>query len=494
MTARRVRRGPPAPSRERQRGARRPGGIRFGTSGWRGVLGEEVTLPRLRALVRAVAHWLREEGRGRRVLIGWDARFASHAMAEIAAAVLRAEGLEPRLTAECTPTPAVTHALAHGRYAAGLVLTASHNPPADHGLKLFDATGATLGDRAVRRIEALAARANEAPPAPPLRPVRTLSLAAPYLDALAARLDREALRGAPLTLVHDAMHGAAGSYLADLMDRFGVAVERLRAQPDPSFGGGAPDPVPVRLTALIARLREHAAGGAGLALGIAHDGDGDRVGVVDGGGRVLSDTQVLALLVDELAATGRVTRGLAIGTATGTLVEKVARARGLAVERHPIGFKHLSAAILARRADVAGDESGGFAWAPMGPDKDGILAGALLVELVARTGEPLETHVARLEARFGASACGRIALPRTPAFVRGLERLEAQVPARVGGVSVADVDAGEGVRLALADGGFLMFRASGTEPIVRLYAEAADATQLARRLAVGKRLLARAGR
>ncbi len=233
----------------------------------------------------------------------------------------------------------------------------------------------------------------------------------------------------------------------------------------------------------------------GLALGIANDGDGDRIGVVDGRGRVLSETQVMALLVDHLAACGRIERGVALGAATGTLVEKVARDHGLSVERHPIGFKYLSAAILAGRADVAGEESGGFAFAPMGPDKDGILAGALLVELVAQSGEALETHVERLEARFGRSACGRVALgaighprPRTREAGRRTRRRESVA------LRCCGVDERCGLRFELADGGFLMLRCSGTEPMVRIYAEAGNAQQLEQRLRDGARLLARAGR
>ena len=214
----------------------------------------------------------------------------------------------------------------------------------------------------------------------------------------------------------------------------------------------------------------------------------------DGRGRVLSETQVIALLVDHLAGMGRISKGVAIGAATGSLVERVARSHGLAVARHPIGFKFLSGAMLAGWADVAGEESGGFAWARMGPDKDGILAGALLVELVARTGEPLETRVASLESRFGPSACGRIALARSDVLEQGIARLVADPPARVDRCLLERVDTRCGLRFELRDGGFLMFRASGTEPIVRIYAEAADEQRLERRLRAGARLLARAGR
>jgi phosphomannomutase len=203
---------------------------------------------------------------------------------------------------------------------------------------------------------------------------------------------------------------------------------------------------------------------------------------------------VIALLVDHLARRGRIRRGVAIGAATGSLVEKVARAHGLHVERHPIGFKALSGALCAGRADAAGEESGGFALSEMGPDKDGILAGALLVELVAATGLPLEAHVERLEQRFGTSACGRIARPRSAAIDRALVRLASDPPDRVGRVRVLAVDACDGVRLALADGGFLMFRRSGTERLARVYAEAGDPQRLARRLREGTLLLERAGR
>jgi len=469
----------------------RPDAIRFGTNGWRGALGEEVSFPRLRVLTRAIAQWLREEAAGERVLIGWDGRFASRAMAEIACDVLEDEGLRPVLADRSIPTPVVTHALSRGRHAAGIVLTASHNPPADHGLKLFDASGASIPNPPARRIEAIAARRmRDDAPAPAGARRRVRALAENYLAALEALLDREALRGGKVTLAYDAMHGAAAGLLDGLMSGLGVSVVSLRGTPDPTFGGAAPDPIPANLAALVACTRAQSA----PALGIAHDGDGDRVGVVDGGGRVLSETQVIALLVDHLARRGRIRRGVAIGAATGTLVEKVARAHGLGVERHPIGFKALSSALAAGRADAAGEESGGFALAEMGLDKDGILAGALLVELVATTGVPLEAHLERLERQHGPSACGRIARPRTAAVDRALARLASDPPERVGRVRVLAVDARDGLRLALADGGFLMFRRSGTESLARLYAEAGDPQRLAQRLRDGTRLLERAGR
>jgi phosphomannomutase len=262
-----------------------------------------------------------------------------------------------------------------------------------------------------------------------------------------------------------------------LLRRLGAQVEMRRGAPDPRFGGGPPDPVPARLRGLARGVRE-----GGFALGIASDGDADRFALVDARGRLLSETEALALLVDHLGATRKRLRGVALSLATGTLAERAARARGLAVERVGLGFSPLSAALRERRADVAGEESGGFAWRPMGHDKDGILAAALAVEAAAR--EPLHERLARLERAHGRSACGRIAVPASPRARDALLRLGESPPARVAGARVAAAERGDGIRVRFADG-FLYWRASGTEPVIRVYAEAGSRAALARRLAAG---------
>lgn len=468
--------------------------IRFGTSGWRGALGEEVTFPRLRVLVRSVVDWIRSEGHGDRVLIGWDRRFASREMAEITARVVRAEGLRALLATEATPTPAITHALARGGGAAGLVLTASHNPPQDHGLKVFGPEGGSIVDAEARRIEAIALeRMAEGGPAaePDLGPHADLGersdFNAAYRTALAGMLDGDALDRSGITVVYDAMHGCGSGVLDRVLSDAGVRVRGLRLARDPLFGGGAPDPAAPRLRALA----EAVAATPGCVLGLATDGDGDRIGAVDGRGRLLSETQVVAVLVDHLARSGRVRKGIAISAGTGSILERLAAEHGLPLERHPVGFKHLSAAIRQGRADVAGEESGGFALAELGCDKDGILAGCLLAELVATSLEPLEVHVARLEERFGGSACGRAAIATGPALERALATLAAAPPERIGPARVVAVDDRFGLRFALEDGGFVILRRSGTEPVLRIYAEAGDAAALAGRLDAARGLLER---
>ncbi len=463
--------------------------IRFGTSGWRGILGDEITLRRTAAAADAIAVELAEAGARGPVLVAHDRRFGGSRLADCAARVLAARGVAVVRVPGAAPTPAVARAVLRERAAGAVLFTASHNAPHDHGLKLLDARGGCAPEALTRRIERRAAAAASGAPRAARAPrVASRDVIAPYLADLAACLEPDRLRRAGLRVAYDAMHGAGAGVLDVALERAGVRVERLRAAPDLRFGGGPPDPLPERL----GELRRRVSGPGGLALGLATDGDADRFAALDRDGSALSATAALALLVDHLARRGRLRRGVAISTATGSLVERVARAHGLAVERHPIGFKHLTEVLASGSVDAAGEESGGFAWSALGNDKDGILAACLLVEAVAAAGAPLRELLARLRRDHGTSACGRAAVAGSDRARDALARLCAVPPERVSGAPVRALDVREGLRLTLDDG-FLMLRASGTEDIVRVYAEAGSARALAARLALGCRWLGGVG-
>jgi phosphomannomutase len=466
-----------------------PQAIRFGTSGWRGVLGEEFTFERARALVRAVADHVRDAAAGTRVVVAHDTRFLGDRLAAEAAAVLRAGGLQPLQARGPLPTPVACFAVRRRRAALGLVFTASHNPPEYQGLKVIAPWGGAAPGDLTRSLERRAATILAAG-APPRQeaPARAVDFVAPYLEALIARLDPAALRRARVRVVYDALHGAGAGVLDRVLERAGARVELRRAAPDPAFGGGPPDPVPARLGDLALAVRS----GRGLRLGVATDGDADRFALVDERGRMVGESEALALLVDHLARTGRVRRGVALSLATGSLAERVARAHGLAVERHPIGFKHLTRALLDGRADVAGEESGGFAWAPFARDKDGVLGAALAVEMLAGQRTSLADRLRALWRAHGRSASGRTAVAVRRADPHAVEAVERMLGARLDGARVLGVSREDGVRVALEDG-FLMWRASGTEPVLRVYADAPDRRRLARRLAAGVRLLRASG-
>jgi len=460
--------------------------IRFGTSGWRGVLGEEITFPRLRAALHGVARWLAREG-GREVVVAHDTRFLGERMARLAARILAAHGARPILGKGAVATPVAARAVLRRGAAGAVVLTASHNPPDHQGLKVLGAWGGTIDDATARRIEGwiACARPVEPEPGPPLRP---LDLRAPYLRELLRRLDRESFERARLRVVYDAMHGAGAGVLDAALERLGARVELRRGESDPRFGGLQPDPTRERLQPLARELR----GRRGRWLGLATDGDADRFAAVDSDGRVLSETEAAALLVDHLARSGCARRGVAISIATGSLVERVARGHGLPVRRHPIGFKHLSRALVSGEADVAAEESGGFGLAGFAHDKDGILAGCLLAEIVAVTRAPLRKRLRELVKRYGLWVCGRIALPAEARARERLARLLAAPPRRVDAAPVRSVSDADGLYLGFDDG-FLMLRRSGTEALLRVYAEARGPRLLRRRLAAGAALLGLAG-
>jgi phosphoglucomutase len=459
--------------------------IRFGTSGWRGVLGEEFHFAGARALAAAVARFAGAPAARPRVLVAHDTRFLGERLAEEAAAVLSGAGARALVCEGATATPVANHALRARRAAAALVFTASHNPPAYQGLKLLLPWGGGAPDAVGTRIALDAERQlrRGEPPRGPV-PAERLDPLPDYLAELAKRLPRLPRRRRP-RVVYDALHGCGAGVLDRALEARGCAVELLRGAPDPRFGGSAPDPTPARLRELARRVRR----GRGLRLGLATDGDADRLAAVDADGRILSETELLALLVDHLARTGRAMRGVAISIATGSLVERVARHYGLACLRRPIGFKHLTAALAAGEADVAGEESRGFAWAPFARDKDAVLAGCLLAEVVAESGAPLAARLAELRARHGAPACGRLSVPAGPRARAALVELARGAPRRFDGARVLGVERADGLRLALEDG-FVLWRASGTEPLLRVYAEAPSRRALRRRLAAAAAKLA----
>jgi phosphomannomutase len=451
--------------------------IRFGTNGWRGVLGRDFSAEGAERLARALARALGAPARRPRVVVAFDTRAEADAVAARAARALAQAGAEALLCDAPTPTPTAGYLVRARSAAAGFVVTASHNPAEYLGVKILGAAG-----EGARRafVDALAAAANVEASGAPAVDARARVLRDPargYLARLAALVDAAPIHRARPRVLYDAMHGA-GAGVADRAFRaLGARVTIRRGAPDPRFGGGAPDPVRARLHGLVREVRA-----GGFDLGVASDGDADRFALVDARGRLFSETEALAVLVDHLAATRRLPRGLALSIATGSLAERAARAHGLATVRVGLGFSPLAAALQDGRADLAGEESGGFAWRRMGFDKDGILAGALALEAAAS--EPLAERLARLERAHGRSACGRLATPATTGVRRALARLAGAPPARVGGAAVRSVSGAHGLH-AVFDDGFLLWRASGTEPVVRVYGEAPTRTALARRLAAG---------
>ena len=476
--------------------------LRFGTSGWRAVTGDEFTTANVRLVSRAIAEYVRASvphapaGEPPTVLVGYDTRFLSERFARTAADALAAAGVRPLLCAEPTPTPAVALQVLRRKIAGAVTITASHNPPEYNGVKFTPSWGGPALPETTRAIEAridalVDADAREesrreVPPPPAVPGAATLIDARPeYLDQLARLVDLDAVRRARPSLVLDPLYGATRGYLDAIAGRAGARFTVLHAWRDAYFGGRSPDPSADGLRELRTAVAEGDA-----VLGLATDGDGDRFGVVDEDGAFVSPNVVLPLLLDYLART-RGWRGGAVARSAATthLIDAVAAEHGLAVHETPVGFKYIGELLSRDTAVFGGEESAGLSIAGHVPDKDGVLACLLVAEMVSRTGAGLAELTAALFRRVGPRYSARADFAVTDAVAARVAALLADPPALVAGLRVRDVSRLDGCKLLLENGAWLLVRPSGTEPVVRCYGEAPTPELLDALMAAARRLL-----
>ncbi len=453
--------------------------IAFGTSGWRARIAETYTFGNVRRLTAAIAAHLLETGEAARgAVVGYDTRFLSEEFGAAAAGVLARAGVPTRLAAAATPTPTVAHAVVHHGAAAGITITASHNPAHDNGLKLSGASGGPALPEVTRAVEARVAALDDPGP-PPLAELRAsgrlrdADFAPAYLAQCRRMVDLDAVRRARLRVVVDVMHGPARGYLDRLLEEAGCEVVLLHGHRDVTFGGHPPEPVEPYLGELIAAVRER-----GAHLGLATDGDADRFGVVDRDGTVLAANPVLALVLRHLLRHRGWRGGVARSVATTHLLDALAARYACPLHETPVGFKYLGDLITHGTAIFGGEESGGMSLKGHPPEKDGILACLLAAEVVAVEGTALGRVLERLHGEVGRLLSIRVNVPLSPAAREALpKRLEAPPPA-LAGRAVTRVQTTDGLKLHLGDGAWVLVRPSGTEPVARLYVEAPDGATL----------------
>lgn len=451
--------------------------IRFGTDGWRGVIADDFTEANAAAVVRAAgAAWAEAEGGPRRPLVvGYDTRFNSARVAALAAELLAEDGWRVLLADRPVPTPAVSYAVTAVDAAGGLVVTASHNPFQFNGIKLKGPFGGSATPAFTARVEARLARpgAGRARAAAQGR-VEATDLVPPYLERLRSRLALDRRPARPLRVVADALHGAADGLLRALVPVGWGEVATLHAAPDPLFGGLHPEPIPPHLDALAAEVRR-----TGADLGLATDGDGDRLGVVTGAGRYVTPHAVLALLVRHLVRVRGWRGEVAKGFAMGVQVDRVCAQLGLRLHVTPIGFKHIAGLMQSRDILVGGEESGGMGFRDHLPERDGLLSALLVLEAVVASGTSLDALLADLEAETGAAAYRRRDYTLHPDRGRALVgRLDLAPPARIGGRPVTRQETLDGRKYWLGDRAWVLIRPSGTEPVLRVYVEAPTAEEV----------------
>jgi alpha-D-glucose phosphate-specific phosphoglucomutase len=470
--------------------------IKFGTDGWRAVISDTFTFANLRLVAQAIADYVLEEVGDNQpeVVVGFDTRFLSDRYATEVARVLAGNHIVAHLTRADAPTPAISYAVVHKKAAAGVMITASHNPPRYNGVKLKSAFGGAASPEQAERVEAHLERNQEAARGPNMMDyqaaldqelIRRFDPAWAYYEHLGQLVDLDAVSDGELRVVADAMYSAGRKCIADMLARTRCRVHEIRGEMNPGFGGIHPEPIARYLSALKAAIQAYHAD-----LGLATDGDGDRIGAMDAHGNFVDPHHIFALalryLVEGRGWSGTVVRSVS----TTRMVDRLAARYGLPLVETPVGFNHIADCMLSGDVLIGGEESGGMSIKGHIPEGDGVLMGLLLLEAISVVGVPLHELVAGLQADVGPAHYTRCDIPlhRPVAKAEMVTRLTEDVPGSLGGQQVTDVETIDGVKYLLADDSWLLIRPSGTEPVLRVYAEARDEAMVGVLLAYGQQV------
>ena len=461
-----------------------PAPIQFGTDGWRGVLGVDITVERLlpvaAAAAQELAHRAPDDLDSRTVVIGYDRRFLAPELAEAIASAVRGCELEPLLTETPVPTPACSWAVVQRKALGALVITASHNPAEWLGLKIKGPFGGSVeGDFTAAVERRLAAGGITAPIQ---EEVTRFDGRREHLDGLRHQFDLRALihglKAMNLKVIVDPMHGSAAGCVPELLGaEAGELVEEIRSARDPLFGGHPPEPLAPYLGELIAAVQASTATGT-PAVGLVFDGDGDRIAAVDETGRFCSTQLLMPLLIDHLGR-ARNLPGTVVKTVSGSdLMRRVAEGQGRQVQELAVGFKYIASEMLAGQVLIGGEESGGVGFGMHLPERDALFAAMLVLEALVEGQKPLGERLDTLQHQHGGTSYyDRLDLRLADMEARRrLEVLLAEsTPREVAGTAVQNVITTDGIKLRMGESHWLMLRFSGTEPLLRLYCEAPDA-------------------
>jgi phosphoglucomutase len=444
--------------------------IRFGTSGWRAIVADEFTVANIRLAVAGIADYVKTQPEPHRVLVGRDPRFLGESFVNEAARVLAGAGIKPIVIPDAAPTPAIAYAVRELRTSGAINFTASHNPPEYNGIKFSTHDGAPALPEVTKQIEAsIAAKGGGAIPSllAPAEGFETADVKPEFLKRLAELVDLSAIAKSGIKVVYDPFWGAGRGYSTDLLRGAGVTVETVHDYRDVLFGGHAPEPDDHLLGEAKAKMKE-----IGAKIGIATDGDADRFGIVDEDGTFIQPNYIIALLFDYLVETRGWKNGVAKSVATTNLVNALAEHHKVPLYETPVGFKFIGELIIADKIAIGGEESAGLTIRGHVPEKDGVIAGLLVAEMVATRGKSLGVQLRDLFAKVGSFYPVRENFRLTPerkaAFT---EKLKAD-PTELSGRKVASVVRTDGLKLILDDGSWVCYRLSGTEPVVRAYTEA----------------------
>jgi alpha-D-glucose phosphate-specific phosphoglucomutase len=467
--------------------------IKFGTDGWRAVIAQDFTFDNVRICAQGLADYLRETGQADKgLVIGYDTRFASEDFAAATAEVAAANGIKVYLSSKAVPTPEVSFGVVSQKAAAAVVITASHNPAIYNGFKIKSADGASAPTEMIEAVEKNIQRIFESgtvkqmPFAEALkqRLVERIDLDSLYLEKMTKLVDLERIRRSGFTIVVDTMYGAGSGYFKSLLDGSSVKIIELNSERNPAFPGINPEPITPNLQKLSAGVKSHRA-----AVGLATDGDADRIGIIDENGKFVTQLEVYALLALYLLEV-RGERGAIVKTVTATsMLYRLGELFNVPVIETAVGFKYVAPIMIEKNALIGGEESGGYGFRGHVPERDATLAGLYFLDLMVSTGKSPSQLLEYLFNKVGPHYYNRRDF-HFPEEKRQsiINRIKQNKPAAVDGSKVAKFDTADGYRFTLEDNSWLLVRFSGTEPLLRIYAETSSPERVERILNFGQEL------
>ncbi|HEU4522224.1 MAG TPA: phosphoglucomutase/phosphomannomutase family protein [Thermoanaerobaculia bacterium] len=464
--------------------------IKFGTSGWRGVIGEDFTFEKVRVATQGIANYLKKTGqRGSGVVVAYDTRFLSEKFAAEAARMLAFNGIQAYLCTRDVPTPCVAFETVRRRAMAAINFTASHNPPEYNGLKFSTSNGAPalpeITKAIEREIHAVEDRNERIDVYEKSELIEDIDPKDRYLNELRSKIDVDVIRDSGIRIAIDSLYGTSRDYLDYFLLESGVEVKIIHNYRDPYFGGFSPECNEKNLGELRKIVSAEK-----FDIGLATDGDADRFGIIDERNRFVSPNVILALLAVYLKRERNIPGGLARTVATTHLIDSIARKLDVPCYETPVGFKYIGELILRDLVALGGEESAGMSMYRHLPEKDGILACLLVAEMVARSRKKLSHLIEDMFSEFGAYYSKRFDMKLTPALRQGVASKLANPPDEINGRRVKDVNTTDGVKLIFDQQTWLLFRVSGTEPVARIYAEACSPKDLKSLLDAGKKFIA----
>jgi phosphoglucomutase len=457
--------------------------IKFGTSGWRAIVADEFTHYNVRRAVTGIARYVASKNtNGARIIIGRDPRFMGETFVAIAAEVLQAHGVTPLIIDDAAPTPAISFEITRVKADGAINFTASHNPPEYNGIKFNSDDGAPALPEVTKAIEAEVIKGDSEIAASTTAPLTEhIDVKPPYLAKLKDTVDLAVIAKSGLKVVFDPLWGSGRGYSDTLLRDAGVPVTTVHDVRDVLFGGHAPEPEDHLLEEARQQMRK-----TGARIAIASDGDADRFGIVDQDGTFLQPNYVIALLFDYLVETRGWKNGVAKSVATTNMINALAEFHKVELYETPVGFKYIGELIKADKIAIGGEESAGLSIRHHVPEKDGLIAGLLCCEMVARRGKSLGEQLRDLFAKVGSFYPLRENFRLTPEVKAKFTNKLASEPREFFGRKVSNIVRTDGLKLILEDGSWVCYRLSGTEPVVRVYTEARSEADSAKLSAAAK--------